>query len=162
MVPITFAYGLVGMTYLNAYSSEFQTLPRTIVALIVFGYLKPSDLKHEAEKSHYGVMHLYQISYLVIAATIIVNFLVTIINDTHGKTKSVNRDDDILQFLSNKKKEKFSRRREKDFQRQKERTLSMVTPISEKQRVQTTTADEILSSARNLSCKNKNGNYSCL
>ena len=145
MVPFTFAYGMVGMVYLNSYSPEFQTLPRAVVALIVFGYLKPSDLKHEAQKSRSGVMNLFQISYLVLAGTVIVNFQVTIINDTHGKTKSVNRDDDILQFLLNKRKENSSKRRERTLQRQRERAFSIIPTISKNDFI---TADEILSDTR--------------
>ena len=145
MVPFTFAYGMVGMVYLNSYSSEYQTLPRSVMALIVFGYLKPSDLKNEAQKSHNGFMNIYQISYLVLAATIIVNFLITIINDTHGKTKSVNRDDDILQFLSDKKKEKSLKLKKRNVQRTRERAVLMVTSNSKHKLENSTAADQLWS-----------------
>ena len=74
--------------------------------LVVFGYLKPNDLKHETEKgSSPTLLNIYQLIYLLLAALIIVNFFVSIINDSHGKATTVVRDKDIIDFVCAKAKE---------------------------------------------------------
>ena len=81
--------------------------------------------------------------YLTFAATVIVNLLVTIINDTHGKSKRILREDDILQFLSNKSKENFRKRKAEKIERKRERLRSLVK-VTIKVNVAIKTVDEIL------------------
>ena len=50
MMPMTLGFALLGMAYLGKYSEQFRSLSHSMKALIVFGYLKPNDLRYETEK----------------------------------------------------------------------------------------------------------------
>ena len=106
MVPLTFAFGTVGLIFLNSSSESFKSFGASGVTLIVYGYLKPDKLKHEVEKAKSDILFLkvYHIIYLLIASCLIVNFLVTIITELHEKHKGRLNEDDIIQYLTRMRK----------------------------------------------------------
>lgn len=87
----------------NIFSAEFKSVFTSVKALIVFGYLKPNNLRYETDKgSNPTILNIYQLSYLLLAALIIVNFFVSIINDSHTKANTIEREEDILAYVSNR------------------------------------------------------------
>ena len=51
MIPLTLGFGTVGSLFLSDYSASFRNLFKSCESLVVFGYLKPNDLRIETEKS---------------------------------------------------------------------------------------------------------------
>ena len=83
--------------------------------LIVYGYLKPDKMKDEIKTGNGEMFFIrcYHIVYLLIASSIIVNFLVTIITEIHTKADNVDDGEDIISFLISKTKLKRKRNRKK-------------------------------------------------
>ena len=74
------------MVFLNAYSARFKSFGDSVISLMVFGYLKPNDLKPIMEKGEaVSFLRVYHISYLVVAIFAIVNFIVAVISDADSK-----------------------------------------------------------------------------
>ena len=72
----------------------------TSISLIIHGYLKPNEFGIQAKNATEKLfMQTYTIMYLLIASSLIVNFLVTIINDINAKNEQKN-EPDILSFLT--------------------------------------------------------------
>jgi len=63
--------------------------------------------KHFGQKSRFS----HAILNSVLASSIIVNFLVTIINEINEKTKKVNDEMDILTYIINKQKTRLKRKK---------------------------------------------------
>ncbi|CBY33004.1 unnamed protein product [Oikopleura dioica] len=100
MIPITVAFALVGMVFLNSYSARFKSFGDSVISLMVFGYLKPNDLKPIMEKGEaVSFLRIYHIGYLVVAIFAIVNFIVAVISDADSKARKCLRPADQLQYV---------------------------------------------------------------
>jgi len=74
------------MVFLNSYSARFKSFGDSVISLMVFGYLKPNDLKPIMEKGEaVSFLRIYHIGYLVVAIFAIVNFIVAVISDADSK-----------------------------------------------------------------------------
>ena len=74
------------MAYLNSYSDRFKSFGDSVVSLMVFGYLKPNDLKPIVEKGEaVFFLRIYHIGYLIVAIFAIVNFIIVVISDADNR-----------------------------------------------------------------------------
>lgn len=81
------------MIFLNSYSARFKSFGDSVISLMVFGYLKPNDLKPIMEKGEaVSFLRIYHIGYLVVAIFAIVNFIVAVISDADSKVCSTASD----------------------------------------------------------------------
>ena len=74
--------------------------------VLVYGYLKPDTFNRELETGRGEVffVRFYHLAYLIIAICLIVNFLVTIINEVNESKGKKELGDDILNYMANKLK----------------------------------------------------------
>lgn len=114
MFPFTISFGIVGCIFLNNYSPNFRDFGHSITTLIIHGYLKPNDLRAETLKSpETDFVEFFQTLYTLLgknnnwlypnrfsAATLIVNFLVAIIDESNRIAKQTPKDPDFLEYIS--------------------------------------------------------------
>ena len=117
----------------NYFSASFKNLYKSCESLVIFGYLKPNDLRIETEKSgetiflkiYHGIYGLIGKfigvkakinSRLFSAMALLVNFLVALVDDSNKRANEMHSDPDVLQYIG-KSVSKIRRKKMKDKRR---------------------------------------------
>ena len=126
-LQVNFSTQLTNSLLDSDFSPNFKDLFNSMMTLVIHGYLKPNDLRAELEKSPESqFINIYQTIYTFVAATLIVNFLIALIDQSNSIARDIPKDPDFLEFFAYLLKEKTWRSKKRKEKQRSEFTEQIV------------------------------------